>query len=268
MTMAMQSTTMAGEVVWITGASSGIGRELARQMAAAGATVIASARREASLQALTAEPGDIRALPFDVTDASALDQVRDRLRDMTHYLDRAIFNAGTCEYLDIHQPDWDMMRRVMATNYFGLVNSLAVAMPLLQQQPEGRGHIVGVASQATFAPFARAEAYGASKAATQYFLDALRADLHDTGMDVTVINPGFVKTPLTERNDFAMPFLMPVDRAAARMLTAIQLRRRQCDFPRRLKWMLNLLSVLPAVWYKLVTPALSRGRTGDAGGRG
>ncbi|WP_235015398.1 SDR family oxidoreductase [Oceanicoccus sp. KOV_DT_Chl] len=226
---------VTAETIWITGASTGIGRDLALLLAEQGNTVIASARSESGLQQLAALNANIIPLVFDVSRADAIDAVRSELLKHSPYLDRVILNAGTCEYLDISAPDWDMMQRVMTTNYFGAVNSLAVAMPLLQARPksaDGKGaHIIGVVSLATVVPFSRAQAYGASKAAMQYFLDSLRVDLQSRAIDVTVINPGFVKTPLTDKNDFSMPFLLSSSEAAQRMANAIAKRPRQYDFP-------------------------------------
>lgn len=245
-----------GETVWITGASSGIGRAMALLLAQQGNRVLASARSKPALDELAASHDNIIALPFDVGDQSQQASLRQQLLQHHPYLDRIIINAGTCEYLDCTQPDWDMMRRVMAVNYFGAINTIAVALPLLQTRPGGGGHIVGVVSMAAFVPFSRAEAYGASKAALQYFLDSLRIDLAPQGIAVTVVNPGFVKTPLTDKNDFEMPFLVPVDAAASRIVKAIAGKPRQYDFPGRLKWLLKTLGFFPAFWNSVIAPKL------------
>lgn len=253
------------QTIWLTGASSGIGRALALELAARGHRVIASARGEQALQELAQQQPNIVPLPFDVTDEAAIESTRQRIQAISPQLDRAILNAGTCEYLDIDEPDWTMMARIMAVNFGGTVNSVAVALPLLQAHPQQAGHLVGVVSQAHFLPFPRAEAYGASKAAQQYFLDSLRVDLGSKNVDVTVINPGFVKTPLTDKNDFPMPFLVPVAVAARRMADAIERRPLQYDFPRRLKWSLRLLGMMPRLWNRKIAPAISRAeQTGES----
>lgn len=246
----------AGETLWLTGASSGIGRELALQLARAGAHVIASARSREGLQALADQHPNITPLPFDVTDEHAIESTRQQLLQLTPSLNRVILNAGTCEYLDIKAPDWSMMNRIMAVNYAGAINTLAVALPLLESCAT-RAHIIGIASLVTVAPFPQAEAYGASKAALRYFLDAMRADCQDH-LDVTVINPGFVQTPLTDKNDFSMPFLMTAPEAVSRMLAAILRRPQQYDFPRRLKWLLTVLMAIPGLWYSVIVPRLRR----------
>lgn len=252
------SQPLRGEVIWITGASSGIGRALALAVARAGAVVIASGRNEQSLAELQAQHDHIHPLVYDVTDAAAADATRRRLQEISPVLHRVVMNAGNCEYLDISDPDWSMLGRIMAINYQGAVNTLEVALPLLRQLSGTRGHIIGVASQSTFAPFPRAEVYGASKAALTYMLNALRLDLKPCNIDVSVVNPGFVKTPLTDKNDFPMPFLITPQQAAERMLEGIVKRRRQIDFPRRLKWLLKLMCCVPSVWYDLIGPRLTK----------
>jgi short-subunit dehydrogenase len=244
------------EVIWITGASTGIGRALALNLAEQGNTVIISARSQEALFELAGSHANLIALPFDVSCKDVVNRVREQLLDYSPFLDRVILNAGTCEYLDIETPDWDMMQRVMTVNYFGAINTLAVAMPLLEAHPDNKAHIIGVASLATVVPFSRAEAYGASKAALQYFFDSLRVDLVKKSIDVTVINPGFVKTPLTDKNDFPMPFLLSSEQAASRMAKAIAQRPRQYDFPGRLKWLLKALGFFPSFWNKVVAPSL------------
>ena len=247
---------ISGESLWITGASSGLGRAMALRLAQQGNRVFVSARGSEALEQLADSHDNIIAIVFDVSCEDQINTVSRQISQHTDYIDRVIINAGTCEYLDITAPDWEMMRRVMAVNYFGAINTLAVALPLLKARPNGRGHIVGIVSLVTVVPFARAEAYGASKAAMQYMLDSLRIDLADDRIDVTVVNPGFVKTPLTDNNDFPMPFLMSVDRAAERIVRAIGSRPRQYDFPKRFKWLLKTLGFVPLLWNKLVAPLL------------
>ena len=244
----------SSKVTWITGASSGLGRSLALELAGKGNLVIASARNEEALKQLAEANDNIVALPFDITDDSALEAMRTRISGITLHLDRVILNAGSCEYLDFPNPDWEAIRRVMEINYFGTVNCVRLALPLLRESTSERPHIVAVASQATAAPFPRAEAYGSSKAAIQYFFDSLRLDLASENIDITVVNPGFVDTPLTRKNNFSMPFLMDVDMAAQRIVKNIESRPRCYSFPLRLSAMLFLSKLMPGVWQKMVAP--------------
>ena len=244
----------APKVIWITGASSGLGRSLALQLAGQGNRVIASARNQAELEKLTAQNTNIVALPCDITDEEAMQSLRSRIEEVSPALDQVILNAGNCEYLDFPDPDWSAVRRVMEVNFFGTVNCVKLALPLLRQSNSDRPHVVAIVSQVTAAPFPRAEAYGASKAAMRYFFDSLRMDLAVDGIDVTVVNPGFVDTPLTRKNDFPMPFLMQVDEAAERIVKNIAARPRQYSFPLRLSALLSLSKILPGVWQKMVAP--------------
>jgi len=242
-----------GKVIWITGASSGLGRSLVLLLASQGHQVIASARDKNALQKMEADSSNICAMPFDMVDESSLASVQIEIEQKFSAIDQIILNAGTCEYLDFPDTDWCAIRRVMEVNYFGTINCLKVALPLLRNSSALRPHIVVIASQVTNAPFPRSEAYGASKAALQYFFDSLRIDLIPDSVDVTVVNPGFVDTPLTRKNNFDMPFLMDVDQAASRIIKNIASRPRVYSFPKRLRGLLLISKLLPSVWQKMVS---------------
>jgi len=240
------------KVIWLTGASSGIGRSLALGLAAEGHQVIASARSDVELAVLETLSPNITALPCDITDASGLSFLRARLSHLSSHLDQIILCAGNCEYLDFPEPDWDMVTRVMEVNYFGAVNCVKTALPLLRQSAAERPHIVAVASMVTDAPFPRAEAYGASKAAMRYFFDCLRLDLRSEHIDVSVVNPGFVDTPLTQKNNFPMPFLLSAEDASRRIIENLESRPKNYSFPKRLLCLLAVSKILPALWQKIV----------------
>lgn len=241
-------------VVWITGASSGIGLSLAKQYLDDGWKVIASARSEKALTPLLEAHADLVFLPFDIADASQVESTRQAIFAHTTHLECAVLNAGTCEYLDLteSEPDWQMMDRVMSVNFFGLVNSVDVCLPLLKATPHS--HLVGVGSQAIQAAFPQAEAYGASKAAVRYFLSSLRMDLKPFDIDVTCLLPGFVDTPLTQKNTFPMPFLMSADDAAKRMYKALGSRPFEFAFPKRLSMMLWAGRHFPKLWLSMLAP--------------
>ncbi|WP_052480845.1 SDR family NAD(P)-dependent oxidoreductase [Gilvimarinus agarilyticus] len=244
-----QAPTADTPIDWVTGASSGLGRALALQLAGQGHWVIASARNHQALTQLATEysgSGRILCLPLDVTQSEEVAAAAHLIKSKLGRLDRLIANAGSCEYFDFPHPDWRAIERVFAVNFNGAVNCIEAALPLLRQSPT-RGHIVGVVSQVVNAPFTRAEAYGASKAALSYFLDSLRLDLANE-LDVTALYPGFVDTPLTAKNDFSMPFLMDADQAATRMCRAIERRAIALSFPRRLTALLWLARLLPGLW--------------------
>ena len=138
-------------------------------------------------------------------------------------LNMAILNAGTCEYLDITDYSSAVIEKNIETNVIGTARCVEIALPALRRS-RAKGlpaALVIVGSSAWWFPFARAEGYGASKAALAYFAQSLRADLAAEGIDVVLVSPGFVKTPLTERNDFPMPFLVTAEDAAERIVSGL-----------------------------------------------
>lgn len=241
--------------IWITGAGSGIGRALALHYAAQGHRVIASGRTQSRLievqQAAEGLSGKVIPLTFDVTAADAVDQTCAELSVLAPHLDLVILNAGTCEYIRKQSLDPELFRRVMDTNFFGLIHSLNAALPQLRKAPQ-RPHVAAVCSLAAFIGFPRAEAYGASKAAARYLMHSVRTDFSDV-MDVTVINPGFVTTPMTAVNDFPMPFEMDAETAASRIARALQGRPLEYNFPRRLTASLRLAQLFQGIWYKRIS---------------
>ena len=203
----------------ITGASSGLGRELAIQYANEGWQVIAVARSVNSLNELHNQHNSIHAFPLDLTNTELFSAAVEQLSQQLPALDLVILNAGSCDYVDATNLPLDIFDRTMALNFQAQVAAVKLLLPLLQKSEQGTLAIVS--SLAWLFPFTRAEAYGASKAALSYFTDSLRLDLTGQGIQVSLIEPGFVDTPLTRKNDFAMPFLLPVADAAARVRTAI-----------------------------------------------
>ncbi|MEO3878638.1 SDR family NAD(P)-dependent oxidoreductase [Rheinheimera fenheensis] len=226
----------------ITGASSGIGHQLAQHYAANGWTVYAVARSKDKLDDLAKNAGII-ALPLDLTDTVAIQDTATRLQQEGVVLDLLLLNAGTCEYVDATDLDLAAFERTFAINFQAVVAATKFFMPLLKASLSPQLAIVS--SMAHFFPFTRAEAYGASKAAVSYFADSLRVDLADSGISVHLIEPGFVDTPLTQKNDFAMPFLVPVEQAATRIYNGLLSGQSRIRFPRRLSFTLKLLSLLP-----------------------
>lgn len=230
----------------ITGASSGIGRQLAISYAKAGWQVLAVARSTDALDALAQQHSRIHPCTADLTDAKDIEVLCQTVADFGQPLDLAILNAGTCIYVDATDLKLSDFEQTFAINFFALVALSAALLPLLKQAATGR--LVLVSSLAHYFPFTRAEAYGASKAAVSYFADSLRADWANEGVAVSLIEPGFVDTPLTQKNDFAMPFLLSVEDACNRIVAGLDKSKPRIRFPKRLVWSLNLLRVLPYSW--------------------
>lgn len=245
----------ADGLAWITGASSGIGRQLARELAARGWTVAGTARREAELAALAAEaPGRIVAAPADVTDARAVAAAVQRAEAETgRPIALAVLNAGTYTPESAERFDLDAFIRQVQVNVIGTATALAAVMPAMIARRAGQVAIVS--SVAGYRGLPRAIAYSASKAALIAMAESLRFDLDRAGVMVNVVNPGFVRTPLTDRNDFPMPFLLPVEEAAKRIADGLARGRFEVAFPRRFAAILKLLRSLP---YALYFPLVAR----------
>ena len=208
--------------ILITGASSGIGRATALAAAKAGWRVIACGRNQERLDALSSEHAEIKTLAFDVAD---IEDCRRALGAVSP--DVVLLNAGTCEYVDIDRWDIGLFRRVFEANFFGVVNCLDPLLPNLKRGSQ----LVFVDSMARLLPFTRSQAYGSSKAAVFYLAKTLEVDLKDRGIRVQTISPGFVDTPLTERNDFAMPMQVSAEEAATSIMQCIARKTRNGYFP-------------------------------------
>jgi short-subunit dehydrogenase len=239
------------ETIWITGASSGIGRATALRLAKQGNKIIASGRNSDALNALVKKSDNIHPLICDLAEDKT-ENLYLSLKAITPHLDRIILSAGDCKYLDPHQEDWSCIEHIMRINFYGSTKAIQASLPLLQQSDHG--HIVGITSMASMAPFTQAEAYGASKAAFSYFLSALRIDLKPQNIDVTDIMPGFIDTPLTQKNDFSMPFLLSVEDASIRIIKAIEKRKLTAAFPKRLFVLFKCLSWVPSIWANINSP--------------
>lgn len=246
------------QTIWIVGASSGIGRSLALQLAEAGNFVIISGRREDSLKEVAEHfPKRISALTMDASDVGDGSDLRDKLQAITDAIDIVIMAAGTVEYEDSLELDVNMYKRVFDGNFFSMVNTLAIAKPFLEAAQQ-RAYIVGISSLSMMIGFPRAEAYGASKAAADYFLHSLSLDLPQRKYDVSIVRPGFVETPMTSTNDFPMPFLLSAEEAATRIIRGMEKRKRLIVFPKRLYFIIKFLSWFPTLWYRYLGPKTSR----------
>lgn len=244
----MAEGSLQGRRVWVTGASLGIGRAVAVELARRGARVVISARTESKLDEVLEECGDGALIaPLDVTDREANQRVVTRIQKELGGLDIAFLNAGTCEYVDPARFDASLFERQVQVNYLALVYGIEAVLPLLRES--SHPHLVGMSSTVAYGAIPRAEAYGATKAAAKYTLETLRVTLKPEGIPVSVICPGFVRTPLTAKNDFPMPFMVEVDVAARIIVDGIVRKRREIHFPRRFSWAFKLLTKLPNPLY-------------------
>ncbi|GAA5179379.1 SDR family NAD(P)-dependent oxidoreductase [Niveibacterium umoris] len=236
-----------GKRVWIVGASTGIGAALAEALFAKGAHLALSARRAERLNAFAARfPGSI-SIPLDVAEPNKLLPAVLQLLDLWGGIDVVVFNAGT--YTPMRA--WDLTvegaRTTFEINLMGVINGVAAVAPQLLQQ--GEGAIVIVGSVAGYRGLPKALAYGASKAAVINFAESLYMDLAPRGVSVFLVNPGFVRTPLTAGNKFHMPALISAPEAAREILKGLARGRFEIHFPRRFTLMLKFMRVLPGSLY-------------------
>lgn len=247
-------TRKIAEPVWITGASSGLGRELAEQLVRAGYRVIGSARSEEALDEIAAASGGLFApLPLDVTDSEA---VRRAVEGMDELPGTVVLNAGT--YIPIGLDDFDggKFEKQVDVNLFGAVHVLDALLPHYREAHTG--HIVFVASVAGYRGLPQSAAYGPTKAAVINLAEGLKLEGERAGIKIQLVNPGFVKTPLTDKNEFKMPYLMPVEKAAARMIAGMKSGRFEITFPKRFTWQLKLLQKLPYGLYFWITRRVTK----------
>ncbi|MBB1384973.1 SDR family NAD(P)-dependent oxidoreductase [Pseudoalteromonas sp. SG45-5] len=229
-------------ITLITGATSGIGEQLAIKYAQMGDTVIACGRNSEKLAEL-AKYDNIQACKFDATN---LQEIKEATIVFPHF-DRVILNAGNCEYIDdARNFDSALFERVINVNLLSMGYCLEALLPKIN----AGGQLVLVSSSVTYLPLPRSEAYGASKAGVSYLAKSLAVDLND--VDVTLVHPGFVKTPLTNKNDFPMPMAVTAEKAADYMIKGIHKRRKDVHFPYRFTLILKALRILPLpLWLKI-----------------
>jgi len=237
-----------GMRVWITGASSGIGAAVARHLLARGARVALSARSADDLECMAAmHPAAALAAPLDVTDAAAVAPVLQRIVAAWGGIDLVLLCAGTHRPVRAWELDAGAARRLVDVNLNGVLNCLPPAIAQLLAQKSGG---VGVVSSvAGYGGLPTALVYGATKAALINLAETLYLDLAPRGIGVHVINPGFVKTPLTDKNTFPMPALISADEAAREIISGLERGRFEIHFPRRFTLWLKLLRLLPYRWY-------------------
>jgi NAD(P)-dependent dehydrogenase (short-subunit alcohol dehydrogenase family) len=224
------------KTILITGATSGIGQALALLAARKGYQVIACGRNLTALNTLSKTPA-IVTLNFDVTDEAA---TKKALASVT--CDIAVLNAGNCEYVDVSHFECRIFQDVFAVNFFGVIHCIAGLLPNLSQGNQ----VVIIDSMARLLPFTRSQAYGASKAAIHYVTKSLDVDLRAQGISVQSVSPGFVETPLTNKNNFEMPMKITAEQAAIALLKGIERKHANIYFPTMFGIILRTLSKLPS----------------------
>ena len=206
------SYDLSQKVIWLTGASKGIGYHLAEALIAAGSIVIVSSRDTSKIQHLNASSH----IDCDVTDSERVKQVVEQIVEIHGGLDCIILNAGNAEYVDTQNFDSAIYERMMAVNFISQVYAVEATLPYLRES--SAPYIVAMASSVAWTGLSRGHAYSASKAASRNFFQGLALDLAKENIPVSVICPGFVRTPLTDKNNFKMPGLIEPESAAQRIV--------------------------------------------------
>ena len=239
-----------GKRYWLVGASEGLGLALAHKLSAAGADLILSARNADTLaQAVAGLPGKATALPVDVGSSDSVAAAAAQLGD----LDGMVFLAGV--YWPMRAQDWDAKAaEAMADiNFTGCIRAVGAALPAMVAK--GRGHIVITGSLSGFRGLPGAIGYAASKAGTMVLAESLHADLRKSNIAVQLANPGFIRTRLTAKNDFQMPFIMEPEAAADIMFRHMQSNRFKISFPAVFSWLFRGGQFLPDwLYYRMFPP--------------
>jgi len=249
---------LKGTCVWLTGASSGIGEALAYELARRGARVALTARRRELLEEIVRtikdSGGEAHSFPGDVLNLEEMKRVVDSIETGMGPIDLAIPNAGSHIFSKPEQFDSAEYLSIMQLNFGGVLHCLEAVIPRMLLR--GGGYLAPVASLAGYRGLPRAAAYGASKSALIHFLESIRFHLQPKGISISVVNPGFVKTPLTDKNDFFMPFLVSSEKAAKIICDGIERGKRTIAFPFPFSWIVGLGKFLPAPVYEKIVNQL------------
>lgn len=233
-----------GKHIWIIGASSGIGKALARELASQGASLILTARREDKLKTLNEElGGNHRVLQGDAGDAEELLKAAKSIKS----LDSVVFMAALYAPHDKQPKDIAFIHKMLAVNLGGAFNTVHAVLPVFEKQ--GHGQIVLCGSVAGYRGLPYGQPYCATKAAIINYAESLKIELEDKNIDVKVISPGFVRTPLTDKNDFAMPMMIEPNEAAKALSKGLLSRSFEIHFPKKFTYMMKIIDILPRWLY-------------------
>ena len=232
------------KVIWITGASSGIGKSLAIKFANEGWQVAASVRRENLLKELNNTNPNIHSFPLDVTDSEKCKDVSTEIINKLENIEICIFCTGIHDPKSEKSLDLEKVRKIMEVNFFGTVNSINSVYDYFRKKRSG--HISMVSSVAGYRGLPAGGAYCASKSALTTFAESLYFDLKRFNVRVSVVHPGFIKTPMTDQNDFPMPMIKSPEFAADEMFKGLtQSNAFEIHFPKQFTFIMKILKIMP-----------------------
>ena len=242
--------TFAGENIWIIGASSGIGAALAAELAAGGARVALSARRAAELDKVNAgltNPANHAVMPLDVSDAAGFDAAAAKVAALFGRIDRVVFLSALYTPSAVEAITRDELRKIVDVNLLGAFYCAQSVVPVLRAQ--GGGQLALCGSVAGYRGLANSQPYAATKAAVISLAETLRLEEAQNNIDIRLISPGFVKTPLTDKNDFAMPMMISAEEAASSLARQLRGCAFEITFPKKFTTIMKFLRLVPDVLY-------------------
>tara|TARA_Y100000996_G_scaffold70946_1_gene47833 strand:- start:546 stop:1304 length:759 start_codon:yes stop_codon:yes gene_type:complete len=249
---------MADKVIWITGASSGIGKALAIKFAKEGWKVAISARRENLLNEIAKTYNDIFPYPLDVTDSNKCELVFNSIKEKFKNVDISVFSTGIHDPKSEKSLDLNKVRQIMEVNFFGTINSVNAVYKYYKERKSGQISIVS--SVAGYRGLPAGGAYCASKSALTSFTESLNFDMKRKNVRVSLISPGFIKTPMTDQNDFPMPMIKTPEFAAEEIYNGlIKKNAFEIHFPKSFTFIMKILQILPNwAYFKLVEKGMKK----------
>ena len=249
---------MTDKVIWITGASSGIGKALAIKFANEGWKVAISARRENLLNQIAKTYNDIFPYPLDVTDSKKCELVFNSIKEKFKNVDISVFSTGIHDPKSEKSLDLNKVRQIMEVNFFGTINSVNAVYKYYKERKSGQISIVS--SVAGYRGLPAGGAYCASKSALTSFTESLNFDMKRKNVRVSLISPGFIKTPMTDQNDFPMPMIKTPEFAAEEIYNGLVKKNAfEIHFPKSFTFIMKILQILPNwAYFKLVEKGMKK----------
>jgi short-subunit dehydrogenase len=246
------------KIIWITGASSGIGKALAIKFAEKGWTVVASARRENLLEDLNKFNPNIYSFPLDVTEIENCKLIANKIIEKFGGIDICVFGTGMHDPKSEKRFNLNKIREIMEVNYFGTMNSINSIYEYFSEKKNGQISIIS--SVAAYRGLPAAGAYCASKAALTSYAESLNFDMQMKNVKVSLISPGFIKTPMTDQNDFPMPMIKSPEFAANEIFKGLTEKKSfEIHFPKAFTYFLKFLQILPSsIYFKLVSKGMKK----------